>query len=632
MKKIYMAQPNSQYGNSVYFPYAVGSLVAYAFSDETIKKEYCFEGFIYKREDIESVVSRMDDPFLVGFSCYVWNYEYNKKLAMRIKEVYPECKIIFGGHQITAKSEVLKTDYVDFCLLGEGEVSFKKLLLYLSGYAKIEDVPNLVYKTHNNIKRTECEITDVANRVSPYLNGYFDEIVENEKLEFSAIIETNRGCPNRCAFCDWGNIKAKVRLFDIDMVKAEIDWLSEHKIEFCFCADANFGLFPRDSEIIDYVIDKHNSSGYPQKFQVTCSKTNPDMVFAINKKLSDSGLARGANLSFQSLNEDVLININRKNMPIENFRKLMHMYKADGIPTYSEMIVGLPGESYESFKEGIETLLQEGQHMEMNFFNCEILDNAIMGDTEYMKKFGIEYVVAKQHQYHVFPQNGDISEYSKIIVSTNTMSREEWIKSNVFHIFVRIFHTFGLLQCIAIYLHHEKNVRYTDLYSLLIEWAKNNPNSVCGNIHNWVESKYRDVLSQTGSLTCLEPDFGDIVWPLEEGAFLKVIKNHSEFYEEISPLLKSYFDDEEFYNELMTYQKVVVKKPGAHMLEYQFSYDFYDYFQTIYANSYKALKKADVRLLFNLSDVPYDFKQYAKQTVWYGRKGGQIVVSDISYV
>lgn len=632
MKKIYMSQPNVQYGNTVYFPYAVGSLVAYAFSDNIIKKEYSFEGFVYKREDIEAVVSRMDNPYLVGFSCYVWNYEYNKKLAQRIKEVFPECKIVFGGHQITAENEVVYADYVDFCLLGEGEESFKRLLLSLSGNEKQENVPNLLYKTADGYERTLCELTELASRVSPYLEGYFDKLVEEEELEFSAIIETNRGCPNRCAFCDWGNIKAKVRQFDIEMVKAEIDWMSEKKIEFCFCADANFGLFPRDVEVVDYVIERHNQNGYPQKFQVTCSKTNPETVFELNKKLSDSGLARGANLSLQSLNEDVLNNIFRKNMPIENFRKLMRMYKSNGIPTYSEMIVGLPGETYKSFKDGIEMLLQEGQHMEMNFFNCEILDNAVMGDTEYIKKFGIRYAVTRQHQYHIVPGKEEIPEFSKIIVGTSTMSEDEWVETNIFHILVRNFHTFGLLQCVALYLYYEKKVRYTDFYSALIEWAKNNPDSVCGKTRNWVEKKYKDILDNTGSLTCYEPDFGEIIWPLEEGAFLKIIKRHSDFYEEISSFLHKYFDDMAFYDELMTYQKAIVKKPGCSEIILDLHYDFYDYFSGIYANSYRPLKKADTKLKLNLSDIPDDLKEYAKKIVWYGRKGGQIIVSDITYI
>ena len=177
---------------------------------------------------------------------------------------------------------------------------------------------------------------------------------------------------------------------------------------------------------------------------------------------------------------------------------------------------------------------------------------------------------------------------------------------------------------------YEKNIKYTDFYCSLIEWARNHPESICGSVHNFIETKYRDILRNSGSLTCYEPEFGDITWPLEEGAFLKVVSKYDDFYKEISPFLKDYFDDEDFYKELMGYQKAVVKKPSASQLILEFNYDFYDYFSGIYSNDYRELKKAYVKLNFNLSDIPKDFKEYARKTVWYGRKGGQIIVSDIS--
>ena len=135
-----MVQPNSQYGNSIYFPYAAGCLTAYAFKDETVKNEYSFKGFIYKKEDIDKVVKTFENPFFVGFSCYVWNYEYNKKLAEKIKEKYPSCFIAFGGHQVNRESDVFSAEYVDFITLGEGEEAFKKLLLSLLGKEEKKNV------------------------------------------------------------------------------------------------------------------------------------------------------------------------------------------------------------------------------------------------------------------------------------------------------------------------------------------------------------------------------------------------------------------------------------------------------------------------------------------------------------
>ncbi len=632
MKNIYMVQPNSQYGNSIYFPYAAGSLIAYSFSDASLCNKYCFKGFVYKKSDIEDVVNKLQDPYLIGFSCYVWNYEYNKTLAARIKQKYPDCLVVFGGHQINRKSDILQEKYVDFCIFGEGEEVFRSLLCSLDDAEKIAQIPNIAYRQNGAFVFTPSCRMSIPERVSPYLAGYFDALVREEKeLVFSAILETNRGCPNKCAFCDWGNEKAHVKHYDIKTVKAEIDWMAANKIEYCYCADANFGLFERDTDIVGYMIETNRQFGYPQKFQATYSKNNPDTVFEINKRLNDAGMSKGATLSFQSMHQHVLDKIYRKNMPIESFHNLMSLYNKNAIGAYSELILGLPGETYESFKDGIEQLLECGQHMSINFFNCELLVNSIMSDPAYMTEHKIEYAVTEQHQYHVVPNKTDIPEYSRIIVSTASMSKEMWIKSNIFAVFVRAFHNLGLLQCIAIYLHYEKQIRYADFYCDLIAWAQNNPDSICGKIHTWLEEKYRQVLLNTGSLTCTIPAFGELTWPLDEGAFLQAVFSFDAFYSEIKPFIRAFFGDNQLFEELLQYQRSIVKNPYSKGCCLALHYDFFRYYLNIYNNTYQPLVCGNFPIRIDSSDTPSSLPDYAKKIVWYGRKGGQNIIRNIEY-
>jgi hypothetical protein len=69
---------------------------------------------LYVREDPATVVKRLDDPFLVGFSTYLWNFEYSKELAAKIKDAYPSCIILFGGHQIPPDDTLLHENaYID---------------------------------------------------------------------------------------------------------------------------------------------------------------------------------------------------------------------------------------------------------------------------------------------------------------------------------------------------------------------------------------------------------------------------------------------------------------------------------------------------------------------------------------
>ncbi len=627
-----MVQPNAIYGNSIYFPYAAGSLIAYAFNDPIISENCSFKGFIYKKSNINEVVQNLDSPFLVGFSCYVWNYEYNKRLAKKIKELFPHCITVFGGHQVCKNSDVLKEDFVDYCIFGEGEENFKSLILSLITNEDINSIPNLSYKDKEGIRFTKTKRMEIPERVSPYLNGYFDSLIENETLLFSAILETNRGCPNKCAFCDWGNEKAHVKIFDADLVKAEIDWMARNKIEYCYCADANFGMFKRDMEFVDYLIKANSETSYPQKFQATYSKNDSKTVFEITQKLNKVGMSKGATLSFQSMHQHVLNEIYRKNMPIESFHELMSLYSKNGISTYSELIIGLPGETYESFKNGIEQLLQCGQHMSINFFNCELLVNSIMSDPEYIKAHKIEYCTTEQHQYHVVPPDNEIPEISRIVVSTSSMPKDKWIESNILSVFVRAFHNLGLLQCIAIYLYFEKHIKYTDFYADLINWAKANESTVCGKVYRWLEEKYKEILKNSGSLTCVEPEYGNLTWPLDEGAFLKVVLELQKFYDETEEFIKSYFDNKKLFSQLLLYQKSVLKTPYSKGCQLNLEYDFYKYFINVYKNSYSPLEPLVNTLLIDSSDTPDDLAEYAKKVIWFGRKGGQNIIKEIKYI
>lgn len=622
------------YGNTYYLPYAVGMLAAFALQDKAIQSAFACKRIIYSLEDIDESIDSLENPAFIGFSNSIWNYDYNLVYAEKVKQRYPDCVIEFGGHHVPPTTEYLdRYPFIDVLIHRKGEEAFRDVLLWMLGKKNLCDIPNIAYRTADgSAVQTPYEAITISDYPSPYLAGVFDDILQNGEYPFSCVLETNRGCPYDCIYCDWGELHSKVRLFPLEKVLAELSWMAAHKIEYCYCSDANFGLFARDEDFIDYMIEKHEKTGYPQKFQATYSKNNPETVFRVNMRINDSGMSKGATLSFQSMTQSVLDNIYRKNMPLEKFHELMMLYNSNGIPAYSEIILGLPGESYQTFRDGIENLLECGQHMAINFFNCELLKNSIMSDPAYIEKYAIRSVRTEQHQYHVVPDAQAIREYSDIVVSTCSMTPEMWIRCNILSVFVRTFHNLGLLQCIAIYLYYEKNVRYMDFYEALIAWAQDNPESVLGKQHRWLSDKYTEILNGGGSLTCTVPQFGDLTWPLEEGVFLHVVLDYDTFYAQLTAFLKSYFDEDGLFDDLLCYQKAVVKTPYERRITLDLDYDFYAFFSAIYAKGYEPLRRTHNRILLDASDVSPDFRQYAQKTIWFGRKGGQNIISDIRYL
>ena len=68
---------------------------------------------------------------------------------------------------------------------------------------------------------------------------------------------------------------------------------------------------------------------------------------------------------------------------------MQRRFTRDRVETYSDMILGLPGETYDSFVNGIATLIENGQHNRIQFNNLSILPNAEMGDPAYQQRFGM---------------------------------------------------------------------------------------------------------------------------------------------------------------------------------------------------------------------------------------------------
>ena len=148
MRNFYLVQAGCLYGDTYYLPYAVGMLAAFALNDEAVKSEYRLGRIVYTLEDIESAIASFENPVLVGFSNSIWNYEYNLEFAKRLKALYPDCIIEFGGHHIPPDTSYLeKYSFVYILTHGKGEESFRDILLGLLGEKEIENIPNISYRT-----------------------------------------------------------------------------------------------------------------------------------------------------------------------------------------------------------------------------------------------------------------------------------------------------------------------------------------------------------------------------------------------------------------------------------------------------------------------------------------------------
>ncbi len=630
-KKIYLAQINYLHGKSTFLPYAAGTLIAAAKANEEICDYYDFCTPFFVRKNTDEILSIIDSPYLVGFSNYIWNHEYNKVLAKKIKLKFPECLIMFGGHHITPDTALMeKEEYIDIMCFGEGEEVFEALLLALKNGASLDAVPNIAYRQNGRIIRTHTTKSQRTDYPSPYLTGVFDDILkENPEIDFHTVIETNRGCPYNCAYCDWGNLQCSVRFFPEEKVFKELKWLSDNGIRGFGCADANFGMFERDEFFVDEMIRLHNEEGVLSRFQVSSAKNSNDRVFRISQKLNECGMDKGATLSFQSLSPVVLENIKRKNIPVETFTSLLNRYNEAGIATYSELILGLPGETLRSFIDGIDILLDAGQHSSIYIHDCEWLPCSAMGEKDYTHKHGLKYVLVPLNEPHtIIEQNEEISEYSRLIVETNTMSREDWVEMNIYSATIQCFHHEGLLMMFALYLHYEKGLKFSEFYEAFINYMMTETETVGGKVYSLLKSRFEAVTKGKAGLVWEDRRFGDVGWPSEEFVFLNVAVEIEKFYEEIKSFLKGFFDDERLFENLFTYQKNIVKLPFRENIEFDCAYDFKNYFFDILCGNTAKLEEKNCHYTVSKPVKCACWADYARYIVWYGRKDSRNIYLD----
>ena len=618
-------QANDVYGTdkkTTYIPYATGCIQAYCMQNKIIRNNYNFGKTIYSRKPVDEAVGELNNPFMVMFSCSVWNMEYNKTLAQKIKSIYPDCLISFGGHNITPDGKDLERyTYIDFLTHRFGEEPTEGILVSLVQGTSLDLVANISFRNKNGeIITTKNEPQTGDNYPSPYLTGVFDEILK-DNIQFSGLFESNRGCPNRCAFCDWSSLKSKVRLFPMERVLAEIDWFVEHKIEYIYCTDGNFCLFDRDAEIADYIVECKEKYGYPQIFKAFFTKNRFNFVFDVSTKFFRSGLDKAKTISFQSMNQEVLANIGRKNISTEKFRELMKKYNELNIATFSELILGLPGETYDSFCKGVRDLIENGQHFAINIYPCELLPNSEMGQPAYKERFGINStrVPFKLIHSNSSQNTDDIIEYSEYITSTSSMNETEWSRALLFASYIQGLHNLGLLRAVAIFCRNEYGINYDKFYNDLIAYSENNQNSLLNRIYTKVNNLCIGIISGENGLVSICEGLGEMWWGFDEYIFMEFYKELSAFYSEVKKFVLSQYSQDDIITDLFSYQYDIIKKIGINKISIHNEYDFYSYYNEIYSGGYKNLEKKKICITLEDTSVVNNLADFAREVIWYGR-------------
>jgi radical SAM superfamily enzyme YgiQ (UPF0313 family) len=557
-------------------PLGVGLISSYAKSIPALNDAFDFN-IHFLRGDTADIIDEFKRPAIIGFALYVWNYRASLRVAEAAKAAYPDAKIICGGYSVPKSPEKLERyfaefPFIDIVVHGEGEVTFADLAQAVAEGRDLSSVPGITFREPDvpggfvtTGRRDRIQNLDILP--SPFINGTFDDIMRSHGEHVTGVVwETNRGCPFSCTFCDWGNADAnKIKSYDMDRLQAEIDWIARNEIFYVYLADANFGIFyDRDLELSDRLAKAGKAHGFPRFMAINWTKNTHERISAIAERLDEGGVKTSVTFAVQSFNDKTLTAIKRRNIKTESLMALKKEYQERNLPTYTEMILGLPEETYETFTHGLNKTMTPGISDHWVFHLCTLLINTEMESDEYRTNHGIlsRWVEAGIARRRAGQKEDAVQEIEEIVVGTTSMPPEEWGRSFAVGYLSAALYNFRPAFFAMLFIQNHIGNEHTHFIEYLLEQAGTRPEN-----YPWLNNAVEHVAKQRqmilDSIACLSPieELDNSLALTHEAVLAIMLNNPDAFYRDLFNLIQSFFAhhdhplDEQALEEVITYQR-----------------------------------------------------------------------------
>lgn len=291
-----------------------------------------------------------EKPNVVAFSTYIWNIEMIKRLSNLIKEVDESIEILYGGPEVSYDSiNILKELSGQYIIEGEGEETFREFVKYKLGEIDITTIRGLYYKDKEQI---------ICNGKRPLMN--MDKIVfpyeEHEDLDNKIVYyEGSRGCPFNCKYC-LSSTTHGVRFLEIDRIKKELKFFIDKKVRLVKFVDRTFNCNAKFSTAIwDYLINQETDTQF--HFEISADILKPVELEILRNAPKDRFQFE---VGVQTTNDDVLRSINRFVNFSDIKEKVCELLKIKNIKQHLDLIAGLPGEDFDSFKRSFNDVYSIG--------------------------------------------------------------------------------------------------------------------------------------------------------------------------------------------------------------------------------------------------------------------------------
>lgn len=421
---------------------------------------------IKRPEELAEWLAHRPHPRVIGFSNYVWNQNLSLAFARVIKETCPEIILVTGGpnyaHTLEGREAYFRANsWIDFHVINEGEAAFSLLLEYLfkSDFKKAlitEPLPSIDYLSGAG-QLVWCEmsvprIKDLTEVPSPYVMHLLDRYFDGK---WAPIIQTNRGCPFTCTFCvEGGSYYNKVNTNAHEKIRAELEYIAPRMAEVrqregrndLQIADSNFGMYVEDLETCRVIAQMQDQHGWPEYINVATGKNNKQRVLECARTIRGALKLSG---SVQSLDPHVLQNIKRNNISERELIELALEAREAGANVYSEIILGLPGDSPESHHRSIEKVMDADFNI-VCLYQLMLLPGTelILEESRQRWKFKTAFRVMPRcyGSYELLGRRLNLAEDEEIVIANDAMTFEQYLDARRFHLIVNTFYNDGVFK------------------------------------------------------------------------------------------------------------------------------------------------------------------------------------------
>ena len=456
------------------FPINIGYVAAYAKEQFGQNIEISLFKYI---DDVECELKR-SPPDILGVSNYAWNYRIGCEMANVFSKLNPNGLVVFGGPNFpvdlpSQERFFRENPVVDIYVPTEGEVGFTNIVKKSLEAKSHKEIRNKVLSqpidgcisrsSDGKLQYTipEIRIKKLDEIPSPYLTGLMDKFFDGK---LSPMIQTNRGCPFHCTFCTDGRDSVnQINSFSLDRISAEINYIANNaplETDNLLISDLNFGMFPKDSAVCDFIDESKKKFGYPKIVKCTTGKNQKKRIISNIEKLRGS---IKMDMAVQSMTPEVLKNVRRDNISTDHLLAIGPAIKKTGVTLSSDIIAGLPGETFESTLQTVKDIIHADVD-EIFIWTLMMLDGSELNVPKEREKWNIKT------KYRIIPRDfvklssgKVITEIEEVGVSTNTLSFEDYVELRLLALVVKVTKTGFIYDPILKFL-KEQNI---DVYDLI---------------------------------------------------------------------------------------------------------------------------------------------------------------------